>query len=134
MVGPVVKPKIVKKYRGHFKRFDSNRFLRVKPSWRHPRGIDNRMRRRYKGTGPMPRIGYGSDKKTRFMLPCGMFKFTVHNTTELEMIMMQNRTYAAEIHHAVSAKKRMEIVARAKVLNIRVLNGDARIKKQEVAK
>ena len=133
MVGPVTKPKIVKKYTRTFKRFHSNRFLRVKPSWRRPRGIDNRLRRKFKGTNLMPKIGYGSAKATRHMLPCGLYKFPVHNTTDLEMIMMQNRKYAAEIAHAVSAQKRQEIIARAKILNIRVINADARLKKQEVA-
>ena len=37
MVGPVTKPKIVKKYTKSFKRFHSNRFLRVKESWRRPK-------------------------------------------------------------------------------------------------
>lgn len=133
MVGPVVKPKIVKKYTKNFKRFHSSRFLRVKPSWRVPRGIDNRLRRKFKGAGLLPKVGYGSAKATRNMLPCGLYKFPVHNTTDLEMIMMQNRKYAAEISHAVSAKKRKEIVERAKILNIRVINADARLKKQEVS-
>ena len=133
-IRPVVVPKIVKKYTRHFKRFDSNRFLRVKESWRVPRGIDNRQRRKYKGSAPLPKIGFGSAKATRNMLPCGLYKFPVHNTTDLEMIMMQNRKYAAEIAHAVSAKKRMEIIARAKLLNIRVINADAKMKKQEVSK
>ncbi|KAL7721995.1 60S ribosomal protein L32 [Entamoeba marina] len=131
MVRPVAVPKIVKKYTKSFKRFHSNRFMRVKPSWRVPRGIDNRLRRKFKGSGLLPKIGYGSAKATRNMLPCGLYKFTVNNTTDLEMIMMHNRKYAAEISHSVSSRKRKEIVERAKILNIRVINGDARLKKQE---
>lgn len=37
-------------------------------------GIDNRVRRRFKGQYLMPSIGYGSNKKTRHMLPNGFRK------------------------------------------------------------
>ena len=40
---------------------------------------------------PQPQIGYGSDKKTRNLLPNGFYKFSVSNVAELEMLMMHNR-------------------------------------------
>lgn len=60
-------------------------------NWRKPRGIDNRVRRRFKGQMLMPNIGYGSNKKTKHMLPSGFRKFLVHNVKELEVLMMSNR-------------------------------------------
>lgn len=48
-------------------------------NWRKPKGIDNRVRRRFKGQYLMPSIGYGSSKKTRHMLPTGFRKVLVHN-------------------------------------------------------
>lgn len=61
------------------------------PSWRRPKGIDSRVRRKFKGCTLMPNVGYGSDKKTRHSLPNGFKKFVVHNVQELELLMMHNR-------------------------------------------
>ena len=52
----------------------------------------------------MPKIGYGNDKKTRFHLPNGLKKFVVNNVRDLDVLLMNNRTFCAEIAHNVSAK------------------------------
>jgi len=52
----------------------------------------------------MPKIGYGNDKKTRFHLPNGLKKFVVNNVRDLNVLLMNNRTFAAEIAHNVSAR------------------------------
>merc|ERR1712157_494228 len=96
-----------------------------------PKGIDNRVRRKFKGQYLMPNVGYGSNKRTRHLLPSGFKKILVHNTKELEILMMQNRTYAAEIAHDVSAKKRKEIVERASQLSIKITNPHAKLRSEE---
>lgn len=72
-------------------------------------------------------IGFGSNKKTRHMMPSGHKAFLVHNPKDVELLLMHNRKYAAEIGHAVSSKKRIEIVAKAKSLGVKVTNARARI-------
>lgn len=79
----------------------------------------------------MPNIGYGSNAKTRHVLPNGFLKFVVHNVKDLEMLLLQNRKYAAEVAHGVSTLKRRAIVERARELNINVLNAAARVRSQE---
>ena len=47
---------IVKKRTNKFNRHQSDRFKCVDPSWRKPKGIDNRVRRRFKGQAVMPKV------------------------------------------------------------------------------
>ena len=63
----------------------------MQTSWRRPKGIDSRCRRKFKGTTLMPNIGYGSNKKTKHMLGNGFLKFVVHNVGDLNLLLMHNR-------------------------------------------
>ena len=134
-VTPLSKPRIIKKRTKTFERHQHQQFKRIgKPdTWRKTKGIDSRVRRRFKGTIPQPSIGYGSDKKTRNLMPNGFYKFVVNNPKELEMLMMHNRKYCAEIAHGVSSRLRKLIVARAEQLNVKVTNAGAKLKAEENA-
>ena len=79
--------------------------------------MDGRFRRHFKGTPSHVKIGYGSNKNTRFLMPDGFLKvflsdtsrdvllcnvtnplylqFQVSNVKELEMLLMHNKKYAA---------------------------------------
>lgn len=92
------------------------------------------MRRKFAGQARMPKIGYGSNKKTRFMLPNGLKKITISNARELEVLLMNNRTHCAEIAHNVSAMKKKSLVERAKELNVHVTNPNVKVRKAESEK
>merc|ERR1711868_304418 len=126
-----LKMKIVKKRTKKFIRHQSDRYVKVKANWRKPKGIDSRVRRRFKGQYLMPSIGYGSNKKTKHVCPDGFKKFVIHNISELEVLLMQNKTFSAEIAHTVSSKKRKTIVERAQQLAIKVTNPNARLRSEE---
>ncbi|XP_042701240.2 large ribosomal subunit protein eL32-like [Chrysemys picta bellii] len=128
---PVVKPKIVKKRTKKFIRHQSDRYVKIKCNWRKPRGIDNRARRRFKGQILMSNIGYGSNRKTKHMLPRRFKKFLVHNVKELEVLMMSNKSYCAEIAHNVSSKNHKVIVEQAAQLAIKITNPNARLRSEE---
>ena len=102
-IRPTSRPKIVKKRTKQFIRHQSDRYDKLKVilvcfaaleffrfmltinctflqrNWRRPKGIDNRVRRKFKGQYLMPKIGYGSAKNTKHMLPNGFRKVLVHN-------------------------------------------------------
>jgi len=122
---------IVKKRTKPFKRHQSDRYASVKQAWRKPKGIDNRVRRRFKGNLPMPKIGYGSNKKTRHLLPNGLKKLVVNNLREVDILLMHNKTFAVEIAHGVSSRNRIPIVERAKALGLKVTNAAARLRTEE---
>lgn len=121
------KVKVLKKRTKPFIRHKSDEYFRLSSAWRKPRGIDNPVRRRYRGNRVMPGIGYGTDKRTRHMMPNGLKRFLIHNVKELDILLMHNKTYAAEVAHGVSARQRIAIVNRARELNVQLTNGHARL-------
>ena len=130
-VAPAPHKEIVKKKTTKFNRIQSDRFVRVKSSWRRCRGIDSRLRRKERGTPIHPSCGFGSDKETKFMLPSGFKPYVVHNVADLEPILTQNTVYAAVIAHSVGAKTRRAIEQAAQEKNIHVVNAGCRAKKEE---
>uniref|UniRef100_A0A2R9B1P2 Ribosomal protein L32 n=1 Tax=Pan paniscus TaxID=9597 RepID=A0A2R9B1P2_PANPA len=111
---PLVKPKIIKKRTKKFIWHQSDQYVKIKRNCRKPRGIDNRVRRRFKG-----------------QILIGCRKFLVHNIKELEVLLMCNKSYCAEIAHNVSSKNRKAIVETAAQLAIRVTNPNARLCSEE---
>ncbi|XP_038546760.1 60S ribosomal protein L32-like [Canis lupus familiaris] len=128
---PLVQPKIIKKRIKKFIRHQSDRYIKIKRNWRKPRGTDNRVCGRFKGQILMPNIGYGSNKKTKHMLPSGFWKFLVHNVKELEVLLIGNKSYYAEIAYNVSSKNHKAIVERIAQLAIRFTNPNARLHGEE---
>ena len=71
----------------------------------------------------MPKIGYGSNNKTRHLHPFIQKKIlTIHNLKELDLLLMNNESYCAQIAHTVGASKRIQIIRRAKELNVKLTN------------
>ena len=90
----------------------------MKHKWWKPRGIDDRVHRRFKGQILMLNIDYGSNQETKHMLPGGFWNFPVHDVKELEDLLMCNKSYCTELAPDVSSKNRKAIVERAASLAI----------------
>ncbi|CAD25319.1 60S RIBOSOMAL PROTEIN L32 [Encephalitozoon cuniculi GB-M1] len=124
---PLVEIKEAYRKNKKFIRHHSDRYKRVKPSWRRPHGIDSKVRKRCKGEREMPSIKYKKPKEIRHLLPNGLRKVRIFNINDLTPLTSLNRFYCGEIAHAVGARKRIAIVNRAKELGICLLNGNARL-------
>jgi large subunit ribosomal protein L32e len=103
-----------------FLRSESWRYSKMSESWRRPRGLDHKMRRKIKGWPPMVSTGYKGPKIARGLHPSGLREVMVHNVNELESV--DPSVQAARIAHTVGKKKRALILAEAKQKKIRVLN------------
>ena len=78
-IKPLPHPKIVKKHVKKWHRHQSDRYVRLGDKWRKPKGIDNRVRRRFKGQVRMPKIGYRTAKRVRHIHPDGFKHVLINN-------------------------------------------------------
>jgi len=139
MATSTIKRKIVKKKTKKFHRFQKattnktkgNTFIKLRTGWRKPKGIDSAVRRKFKGARRMPKIGLGSNKKTRHMLPNGFYKFLVRQESDLNMLVMHNTKYCVEIAHNISSRKRRSIVTKAEALGLYITNKFSRLASEE---
>ena len=103
-----------------FVRAESWKYDRFSLSWRRPRGLDNKIRRKIKGWPPGASVGYKGPKIARGLHPSGYREVIVYNVQDLSTIAPD--TQAARIAHTVGKRKRALIIAEAKKLNIKILN------------
>jgi len=103
-----------------FVRAESWRYARFSLSWRKPRGLDNKIRRKILGWPPGPSMGYKGPKIARYLHPSGYREVVVNNVADLSSI--DPNTQAARIAHTVGKRKRADIIAKAKELNVKILN------------
>ncbi len=117
-----------KQRKPEFRRYCWNKKLRLRDkSWRRPRGLHNKLRKRYGGkwSGRITvNVGFGSPKAVRGLHPSGYVEVLVHNVKELEGL--DPEKHAVRIASSVGMKKRLEIEARAAELGLKVLNPKTR--------
>jgi large subunit ribosomal protein L32e len=112
--------KRAKQKKPEFLRSESWRYSKMSQSWRRPRGLDHKMRRKIKGWPPMVSTGYKGPKVARGLHPSGLREVLIHNMNELSQV--DSTVQAARIAHTVGKKKRALILAEAKTKKITILN------------
>lgn len=103
-----------------FIRQESWRYLRIKDSWRRPKGKGSRMRRKIRGWPRIVSAGFGNSRRLRGIHPSGLKETLVYNLNDLEGL--DSAKEAVRIASTVGEKKALEIMNKAEELNLKVLN------------
>jgi large subunit ribosomal protein L32e len=103
-----------------FLRQESWRDSKFSESWRRPRGIDNKIRRKVLGWPASPSTGYKGPNVARGLHPSGYREVIIFNAESVATV--DPKTQAIRIGHTVGTRKRALIIAEAEKLQIKVLN------------
>ncbi|KAJ1330159.1 hypothetical protein BSLG_009689 [Batrachochytrium salamandrivorans] len=125
------KIEIVKKRTKRFSRHQSDRYHKIDASWRKPKGIDNRVRRRFKGQIAMPKIV--TDPTPRPATSCPMVSRSSSLTTFRTLSCSSCTTVFSlpRLPTMSASKKRATIVERARQLDVKVTNAGGRLRTAE---
>ena len=116
----VQKRKEIAAHRPRFVRQESWRYVRIKPMWRKPKGVDNKIRRQDKGWPALVRVGFRGPRESRGLHPSGHFEVLAQRPQDIEGLVPGRDVI--RVGRTVGAKKREKILARANELGLRVVN------------
>jgi large subunit ribosomal protein L32e len=123
--------KAIKRKKPKYLREDHHKKKAVnKKSWRGPRGLHSKMRHGFQGHRATLEVGYGSPREVKNLHKSGLLPVVVCNITDLSAL--DKAKHIAVISATVGTRKKVELVKKAKELNVIILNvkdTDAYLKK-----
>ena len=114
-----------------FIRQDNPKRKKLNYKWRKPKGIHSKIRHKFKGRRKMPSPGYKSPAQVRGLHASGLKIILTFSAKDVEKIKKDKEGIV--VPKSIGAKKRLEILRKAKELDLKVLNlnVDETIKKIE---
>lgn len=112
--------KALKSRKPAFKRQEGFRHVKLKDSWRRPRGKHSKLRKQEKARGSIPKAGYGSPSDVRGLNRMGYREVRVSTLKELEAI--DPKEEMAVISGTVGKKRREELVKAASERKLHISN------------
>lgn len=103
-----------------FKRQEQSRYKKLEDKWRKPKGMHSKLRKRKRGKGFRPSIGYGNPESIKGLHPSGFRELHVSNPNDLDAV--DKKTHAVRVSSTVGKRKKTEILKKAKKMKITVLN------------
>ncbi|MBI2559429.1 50S ribosomal protein L32e [Candidatus Woesearchaeota archaeon] len=110
----------IKDKKPDFIRQDNPKRMKLNYKWRKPKGIHSKIRHHFKGRRKMPSPGYKSPIEVRGLHSSGLKIVRVFSLGGISKI--KNGAEGMVISRSVGSKKRLELLKKAKELNITILN------------
>lgn len=110
--------------RPKFLRAEFHRLKRIQTSWRRPRGIDSKMRKKLKGKRKRPSTGYRNPVLVKGLHPSGKEIVRVFNIYDLEDV--DSTEQIIQIGSTVGSRKRTNIINLAEEKDIHIINPQIR--------
>jgi large subunit ribosomal protein L32e len=123
--------KTIKGKKPDFKQQNFGRKKRISDRWKRPRGIQSKMRHKFKGYPIMVSKGWRSPVAVRGLNNKGYETVLVHKASDLDHV---EKHHAIIVAATVGNKKRMEIIEKAEKLNIPIANIKVDKFKEKIAK
>lgn len=112
--------KVLKARKPAFKRQEGFKHVKLKDSWRRPRGKHSKLRKQEKARGSLPKAGYGSPSDVRGLNRMGYRDVRVSTLRELDAI--DPKEEMAVISGTVGKKRREELIKLAAEKKVHVSN------------
>ena len=122
--------KEMKERKPDFIRQDNPKRMKLNYKWRKPKGVHSKIRHHFKGRRKMPSPGYKSPAAVRGLHSTGLEMVRVFSADEVSKI--KKETQGIIVPKAAGRKKKLEILRKAKELNVQVLNLDVNASIQKI--